>query len=49
MAVKISTVLYVIAAVLFGLAAAAFGKDFPIVDAGLAFTASGLAVGSVGR
>lgn len=49
MAVKISTILYLIALILFVIAAFAIGKEFPLVDAGLAFTAGGLTVGSVGK
>ena len=46
MPVKISTILYIIAAVIFGLSAASV-VDLGLV--GLTFTASGLAVGSVGQ
>jgi hypothetical protein len=49
MAVKASTILYLVATILFAVAAAALGDKFPVVDLGLAFTAAGLTVGSVGK
>ena len=45
MPVKISTILYIVAAILFGITAASMGE---LGAVGLTFTASGLAVGSVG-
>ena len=46
---KISTVLYIVAAILFGIAALSLGDKFPIIDIGLVFVASGLAVGSIDK
>lgn len=46
---KLSTVLYLIGTIVFGLAAASLGKEFPLVDVGLAFTGAGLTVGSAGK
>lgn len=46
---KVSTILYVLAAVLFGVAALPVGADTLVVDLGLTSTAAGLALGSVGN
>jgi hypothetical protein len=46
---KLSTLLYLVATILFGIAAASLGRDFPLADLGLAFTAGGLTVGSLGN